>query len=185
MKIAVILPGVGYHKDKPLLYYASKLVRGMGYEVIDIEYHDMPQKIRGNAEMMKKAAELAFAQTSEQLAGIDLSSCEELLFIGKSIGTYVLAKYINDHELNAKQIWYTPVEATFMFGSGNVIAFIGDDDPWSDVGNVKKMAKDQKIELYSYPGCNHSLETDDVDINLKNLSDVMRKTRDFLAMDMC
>ncbi len=38
--------------------------------MIDMEYHDMPQKIRGNIEMMKKAAMLAYEQTTEQLSRI-------------------------------------------------------------------------------------------------------------------
>ena len=32
MKIAVFFPGIGYHCDKPLLYYARKLVQEYGYE---------------------------------------------------------------------------------------------------------------------------------------------------------
>ncbi len=28
-RIAVFFPGIGYHKDKPLLYYAVKLARRM------------------------------------------------------------------------------------------------------------------------------------------------------------
>ena len=51
-KLAVIFPGIGYHKDKPLLYYASKLVSEKGYDVINIEYHDMPQKIRGSRHLL-------------------------------------------------------------------------------------------------------------------------------------
>lgn len=34
MKIAVFFPGIGYHCDKPLLYYARKLVQEYGYEKI-------------------------------------------------------------------------------------------------------------------------------------------------------
>lgn len=180
-KLAVIFPGIGYHKDKPLLYYAAKLMQNKGYDVINIEYHDMPQKIRGNAEMMKKAAMLACSQTEQQLFNVDFSLYDSLVFIGKSIGTVALAKYISDHNLNAKQIWYTPVEATFLFGSKDVIAFIGDDDPWSDVDTVKKTANDHKITLYSYPECNHSLESGDVDKNIANLRDVMNKTDSFVG----
>ena len=72
-KLAVIFPGIGYHKDKPLLYYSTKLVQGAGYDVIHVEYHDMPQKIKGNAAMMQKAAELAYAQTEEQLKDVAFS----------------------------------------------------------------------------------------------------------------
>ena len=92
-----------------------------------------------------------------------------------------LAKYASEHVPESRQIWYTPVEATFSFGAKDVIAFIGDEDPWSDVAKVKKMAEEQGITLFSYPDCNHSLETDDVDTNLVNLRDVMVKTARFIV----
>ena len=177
-KLAVIFPGIGYHKDKPLLYYSTKLVQSLGYETIHIEYYDMPQKIRGNAEMMKQAAELAFKQTEEQLDSVKFEDYAEILFIGKSIGTVALAKYVKDHGIKARQIWYTPVEATFLFAGKDTVAFIGEADPWSDVNAVIKKAEDLGIKLYTYPGCNHSLECDDVDRNLDILQEVMRLTRE-------
>ena len=179
-KIAVIFPGIGYHKDKPLLYYGARLARDRGYEVIDIEYHDMPQKIRGNVEMMRKAAGIACEQSADRLSQIDLADYKDVLFIGKSIGTVALADYVKKHDLDVKQIWYTPVEATFSFGGKNVLTFIGDADPWSDVDKVKAMAREQGIPLYSYPDCNHSLECDSVDQNLVNIRDVMSKTAEFI-----
>ncbi len=125
-KLAVIFPGIGYHKDKPLLYYATKLVKGAGYDVINIEYHDMPQNIKGNAAMMKEAVELAYAQTEEHLKDVEFSEYDDVLFIGKSIGTVILSKWCaSEHEVNVKQVWYTPVEATFSFPANNVVAFIG------------------------------------------------------------
>ena len=32
MKAAVFFPGIGYHCDKPLLYYSRKLAQECGYE---------------------------------------------------------------------------------------------------------------------------------------------------------
>ena len=32
MKLAVFFPGIGYHCDKPLLYYSRKLAQEWGYE---------------------------------------------------------------------------------------------------------------------------------------------------------
>ena len=32
MKVAVFFPGIGYHCDKPLLYYSRKLAQECGYE---------------------------------------------------------------------------------------------------------------------------------------------------------
>ena len=181
-KLAVIFPGIGYHKDKPLLYYATKLVKGAGYDVINIEYHDMPEKIKGNETMMKKAVEIAYAQTEEQLKDIECSEYDDVIFIGKSIGTVVLSKWCaSEHEINAKQIWYTPVEATFSFPADNVVAFIGDSDPWSDVDVIKEKAEACGIKLFSYPGCDHSLETGNVSVDIKNIHEVMKITEEFIA----
>lgn len=179
-KLAVLFPGIGYHKDKPLLYYATKLVQSLGYETIHIEYRSMPQKIRGDVAMMQKAAELAFVQSEEQLAEVDWDAFSEVVFIGKSIGTVALARYVQAHEICAKQVWYTPVEATFGFGARNVIAFIGDADPWSDLNEVRAMASGQGIPLDIYPGGNHSLECDDVSRNIEVLADVMKKTKAYI-----
>ena len=40
-KLAVIFPGIGYHTDKPLLYYSKKLAKTKDYEVVEIKY-DLP-----------------------------------------------------------------------------------------------------------------------------------------------
>lgn len=181
-KLAILFPGIGYHKDKPLLYYATKLVRSLGYETIHIEYREMPQKIIGDPGMMKKAAELALSQSEEQLAEVDWDAFSDVVFIGKSIGTVALARYVQAHEICAKQVWYTPVEATFGFGTRDAIAFIGDADPWSNLDEVRALASAQVIPLDIYPGGNHSLECEDVGRNIKVLADVMKKTEAYLRM---
>ncbi len=180
-KLAVIFPGIGYHKDKPLLYYAAKLVQSHGYDIIHIEYHDMPGKIKGDAAMMKKAAEIAFMQTEYRLKDVEFSDYDEVVFIGKSIGTVALAKYVSDHKINAKQVWYTPVEATFLFPSKDVIAFIGDADPWSELNVIKEKAGELQINLYLYERCNHSLETGNVSTDTRNIHEVMDITEDFIS----
>ncbi len=179
-KIAVIFPGIGYHKDKPLLYYAAKLMRAKGYTVAFVEYHNMPSKIMGDAKMLKKAGEQAYKDTVKQLKMIDFDEYNDIVFIGKSIGTVALSKYVHDCGIDARQVWYTPVAETFAYESKDVMAFIGDADPWSDVDAIKEDAKSQGITLYSYPDCNHSLECDDVAINIANLSDVMKKTDEYI-----
>ena len=179
-KIAVIFPGMGYNKDKPLLYYAGKLMRELGYDVKYVEYHDLPQKILGNRELMIEAAQKAYGQAEEQLAELKLTEQDNIIFVGKSIGTFIAAKYVSDHHLSAIQIWYTPVEQTFSFGSGKTAAFIGDADPWSDYDVVKKKADALGIPLYTYSGCNHSLESGDTLNDVETLVDVIRKTSAFL-----
>ena len=180
-KLAVIFPGIGYHKDKPLLYYAAKMAKQCGHEIIYIDYHDMPQKIRGNTEMMQTAASLAAAQSREVLQAVRLDAYAEILLIGKSIGTVAAAQLASEWNAPVRQIWYTPLETTFACGSSHpCIAFLGEADPWSDAKTLKAIAAERNIPMPVYPGCNHSLECSDVMRNLSVLQDVMEQTAQFL-----
>lgn len=182
-KLAIIFPGMGYHKDKPLLYYSGKIARAFGFELFDIVYHDMPQKIQGDKKLILEAAMRAYTCATEQLSEINLSYYDEILLIGKSIGTVVAAKYNLEHRLGAKQLWYTPVEATFNFQDGNIEAFIGDNDPWSDICKVKELANIGGVPLSVYHGCNHSLESGDIISDINTILDVMEKTKQFIGTE--
>ena len=46
-KIAVLFPGIGYHTDKPLLYYSKKLARKRGYEIVEVKYGPLPSGVKG------------------------------------------------------------------------------------------------------------------------------------------
>ena len=53
-RLAVIFPGIGYHCDKPLLYYSRKLAKEQGYkEIIPLEYSYTGKNIRGNEKKMQ------------------------------------------------------------------------------------------------------------------------------------
>ena len=45
-KLAVIFPGVGYHTDKPLLYYSKKLAFQNGYEIVEVPYGKFPKGVK-------------------------------------------------------------------------------------------------------------------------------------------
>ena len=65
-KIVLLFPGVGYHTDKPLLFYGRKLAQNYGYEtVISLSYGGFKGGIKGNPEKMKEAFESALSQSEE------------------------------------------------------------------------------------------------------------------------
>ena len=181
-RIAVIFPGIGYHKDKPLLYYSSKIAKSYGFDIINVEYNNMPENVKGNPKLMKKAADIAYEQALLQLKSIDFNNYDTVLFIGKSLGTVVLNKFSSAINVKALQILYTPVEATFAYNSLNrSITFIGDNDPWSELSAIEKLTENQKIPLHILKKCNHSLECENVRYNIEILADVMLKTDRFIA----
>ena len=182
-KTVVIFPGIGYHADKPLLYYGRKAAAEAGYtDVILISYSYSGGDIRGNREKMREAFDSIYAQAKEQLDRLLPADSDEILFMSKSIGTIAAAAYAKEFgrdNQKIRHVLFTPLEETFMFAPENAAAFIGTEDPWSNVPKVIGMAQEQGIPISVYEGMNHSLERADVMENLKVLQDVIQKTKDF------
>ena len=182
-KIACLFPGIGYTCDKPLLYYSWKLLKGMGWEIIPVQYSGFPSGAKGNAEKMQQCAHMALEQAEALLQEIDWSAYSDILFIGKSVGTVVCAAYAKLHGLNCRQIFFTPVEATFQFACRNAIAFHGTADPWADTKAIEQNCRKLDIPLYETENANHSLETGDVDADIKEMRKVMKIVREYVQND--
>lgn len=175
-RYAVIFPGVGYHTDKPLLYYGKMYARSKGYEVIEVPYGNFKKGIKGDAVKMRDAFESAYAQTEEILRDVRWDEAEDILFISKSIGTIVAAVYAREKKLNVRQIYFTPLKETFQEAeSGNGIAFHGTADPWAADEDIEEGCREKNIPLIQIPRANHSLETGDALNDLKNLVIVMQE----------
>lgn len=112
-KLAVYFPGIGYHCDKPLLYYSRRLAAAAGYEELQLSYTFSGGNIRGNKEKMREAFFALYEQAKEQLGAVDWSACDEILFVSKSIGTIISAAYAAEQKISCRQILYTPLEDTF------------------------------------------------------------------------
>lgn len=120
-KLAVLFPGIGYHCDKPLLYYSKKCLSAYGYEIIEVNYRHFPH-MKDKDELIKQAEDIGYAQTEEILKDIPFSTYDEILFVSKSIGTAISARFNEEHHVNAYSIYFTPLVATFKY-SLNGIAF--------------------------------------------------------------
>ena len=99
-KLAIYFPGIGYHCDKPLLYYSRSLARELGYqECRNISYTYEGKNIRGDQAKMREAYETLFQQAEKELEEIDWSVYDDILFVSKSIGTIIAASYVKKHGL--------------------------------------------------------------------------------------
>ncbi|HIR88732.1 MAG TPA: alpha/beta hydrolase [Candidatus Fimimorpha faecalis] len=181
MKLAVIFPGIGYHTDKPLLYYGKKLAASYGYEIVKLSYQHFPEKVKDSKEKMQQSVEIALEQTEEKLKKIKFSQYEDILFISKSIGTAVAATFAKNHRIPAHHIFYTPVEPSFAVMNQNGIVFHGTKDPWIDTSLVKEKCAEKRLPLVIIENANHSLETGDVLTDLKNLIFIMEHTKQYCS----
>ena len=182
-KLAVILPGIGYTCDRPLLYYGGKLAQGLGWEVRRVPYGGFPEKVRGDAEKMRRSADMALAQTEEMLRDVDWKQYGQIVFISKSVGTVVAAAYAHAHHLSCRHILFTPVEATFAVPVKNAVAFHGTADPWVATDTLTRLCREADIPLFITENANHSLETGDVPLDIRNLQTVITRAEAFLRVE--
>lgn len=181
MNLAVCFPGIGYHCDKPLLYYSRKLAAAAGYDrVILLEYTCRKDGLRDDPTALRAAFDTLYTQAESQLAETDWAQYDDVLFLSKSIGTAIAAAYAQRHAIPCRHVLYTPLALTYEFAPQNAIAFLGTADPWSDVPAVAAQSRANGTPIYLYENANHSLETPDVLQNLTILQDVMRRTDGFL-----
>lgn len=179
-KLAVIFPGLGYHTDKPLLYYSKKIAARDGYEIREVPYGNFQKGVKGSKEKMEEVFLSALRQSEEILKDVDFSLYDDVLFLSKSVGTAVASAYGGRHGLVTRNVYYTPVEASFQFMTQPGIAFTGTGDSWVDWHVVRDGCEKGGFPLYVIDGADHSLETGDIDKDLENLREIMAKTREYI-----
>ena len=186
-KLAVICPGIGYTEDKPLLYHSRRIAESHGYEILTIRYSGLPKKVRGDRKKMEKSYTLALEQTADALSELKTEDYDEILFIGKSIGTAVAAaaeKLVQADRI--RFLLFTPLEQTFSFHIHDAIVFTGDNDPW--VGGkdtrIPELCKEKKLPYYLIPGGNHSLETNEPMKDLIQLLGIMETAEKYISAEL-
>ncbi len=183
-RLAVFFPGIGYTADKPLMYFSRRIAAAHGYEILIMDYKGFPPKIMGDRTRMEQSFQIAMEQAEEKLSCTELGAYEDILFIGKSIGTVVAAKIASESAVKdrIRLVLYTPLEDTFAFEFGKAIAFTGDADPWvgKERSRIFGICENRDIPCSLIPEANHSLESGDVFSDMKELLVIMKETERFI-----
>lgn len=99
---AVLLPGVGYHPDKPLLHYTTKVLRTSGYPVLEV-WHRYDDVAEADLDACARADGVAACRAAAERGG-------PTLVVGKSLGTRHLAELVWAGELDdVPTVWLTPL----------------------------------------------------------------------------
>ena len=183
-KLAVFFPGIGYTVDKPLMHYSRRLAAALGYEIRLVSYTGFPKKVKGDRERMVESFRIALAQTEEMLSDVDFDAYSDILFVGKSIGTILAAKTAADRKCGSRSrfVFYTPLEDTFTFPCESAIVFTGTADPWvgGKESRIPALSAENGYECIQIPEANHSLETNNVHQDIRNLQMIMAETERFI-----
>ncbi len=182
-KYAIIVPGKGYHTDKPLLYYSSKLADSLGYSLIRVRYPDSFANLKNtDNDSINEFIEKGLTCLREAVKDTRFSDDDEVLFISKSIGTTLAAAYSSYLKIKSRHVLFTPLIQTFSFlerGSG--IAFNGTKDSWADCDRVRELCKEKDIPIMTVQGANHSLETGMVMNDIDTLNRVMDRVDEYIS----
>ena len=176
-KICVVFPGIGYHSDKPLLYYSKKYMMAHGYEIFDVTYGKLSGYL---PEEIQKVFDDGWTKAIDCLKIVDFSEAEDIVFLSKSIGTAISARYAVENDLKVRNIYFTPLEITMQYADSDGIAFHGTADPLVDTERLTELCRKKQIPLYKYEGGNHSIETKDILWNIRTQEDIAKKYIDYL-----
>lgn len=182
-KVAVVFPGVGYKKDRPLLYYAAKIASKCDYELKFVDFSGIEwskEKLKDH-DFLVKTLEKCLLITEKTLEDTGDLSEDKVVFISKSIGTVVATAYEKKRSLSVKQICFSPLEmiGNYVREEGAVL-FCGDSDPYADYKLLDRIANEKKLEIQRISGGNHSLETGDVCTDLDNMKSIMQRVTEVI-----
>lgn len=159
-KLCIILPGIAYYLDKSYLDYSKQLANELGYDTIEVEYGYQINRSKFDIE---KEFSIMVSETLEVIDNALNKEYEELLIIGKSIGTSVQHFVNNDlkERFNkVNNIYISPIDKTLNeFGlESNSLVIFGDEDPLLSYENRKKIEAREDLESFVISGANHPLD---------------------------
>ncbi len=107
--LAVLLPGLNYTCDMPLLYYSTRLLEQRRADVLQLHanYTSTDFQMASPLEQIQRLSGDALAAVEIGLARL---SYNRLVLVGKSIGTLAMAHLVDTpHAAEAVTIWLTPL----------------------------------------------------------------------------
>jgi phosphoglycolate phosphatase len=82
-------------------------------------------------------------------------------------------------------IVYTPLEETFAHPLGDAVVFTGSGDPWvgGEASPIPQICAERDIPCFVIKNANHSLETHDPLLDIRNLQEIMERTTSFIRKE--
>ncbi|ARP50586.1 MULTISPECIES: hypothetical protein [Caproicibacterium] len=161
-QLAVFFPGTGYSCDQPLLYYARRAAEQAGCDVLPLTYQVvLDRNCRNMTQEIQHCLSQALHAAGEALRAVfRRQPYRELFFFSKSFGTVVAGGL--ERRLTGKkvhQFFLTPLEATLPYMQAHpCFAASGTADSWVTTEIQQKMQHTASVQMYLFPGANHSLE---------------------------
>ncbi|WP_281202739.1 alpha/beta hydrolase [Cytobacillus kochii] len=164
--LAIILPGMGYTAQAPLLHYSTGVFLQKYFDVLQVNYQ-YNNKVYDDFTMeeISEAIKLDVKTVLDDV--LANKTYENFYLIGKSLGTIAMGYELNrECYENAKAIWLTPlIQREDVFGAmvrskNKSLCIIGDKDPCYIEERYSKVIENQNVTSVLIPNVNHGLEYD-------------------------
>lgn len=190
--LALILPGLRYTCDMPLLFYPTKLLLHKGFDVLQLHTDYADDKFSNNSP--DRQIDWLGADAGRALqAGLAQREYPHLVLIGKSIGTLAMSVLLlNQPELRSRvTIWLTPlfrlplVEQATQQLSAPALFVGGTGDHTFDENRLEYLQEVIPARSLVYENADHSLEVQgDLPRSLDIMKEMMRGLSDFIDQEI-
>ena len=165
-KIVISFPG-GRGYEIPLLYFGSKHFEDKGYEKIFVNHPASGEKDFDS--LLENAGKV--------VESIDFREYDDVVFIGKSIGTLIACRIKEKYNIPASLILFTPVEGALPYINKDnnilLVAAAEKDRHW-DTKILQEHCKKVNVKCYVEPNIGHRMEVmNDLCRNLEVIRNVI------------
>ncbi len=157
-------------EEIPLLYFGAKFYVDKDYEKVYIQH---PASGNGLEEV--------YENTKAILSSYNLSEYEDIVFVGKSMGTVVACKLKEELQIDVSLVLFTPLMDTLPYMKADnrvVLAAAGDNDRFMDKEVLCRHCEAENVPYYIEPGVGHAMEVkNDMAKNLQVISNVIGRLK--------
>jgi pimeloyl-ACP methyl ester carboxylesterase len=183
--LAVVLPGLGYTCDMPLLYYTVGHLLDLGADVIQVEYAYARQPGYRALSLEEGTRRLLADVTACVHAALGQRPYRRATLASKSLGTRAMPNLLTQtlRHVRTRSIWYTPllgedaVRAHLSETQQPALVVIGTADPHYSHAAVEAI----RGEVIAIDGAGHALEIPgDMVGSIQTLERAMRAMQEFV-----
>ena len=187
--LSIIIPGLRYNIDMPILYYATGVLLEAGHSVlsVDLRYPETPDFLsvsdQERKDWMFKEAD-AIYNAVQGLEAYNLS-----ILVGKSLGTILMSHLVHNYPpiQECKMLWLTPllqnnwVLEQMIAHKGESFVVIGTADTHYDDSKISRLVEEGKCDVMGITRGNHNLDVPGGIISsMEQIISVMKSFKDFI-----
>ncbi|MGA3093919.1 MAG: hypothetical protein ABSD79_00855 [Dehalococcoidales bacterium] len=164
-RLALVLPGINYNVDMPMIYYTTQVLQFYGADVLQLR-PDYQEPAFQNAPVEGRLSWMAHDTRAGLAAGLAAGSYQQVILAGKSIGTLSMALLLAQSAgLDpAVTIWLTPllhdslVVKAAQEHAGPSFFMAGSGDKTFDPHVMQRIKDRVAVQVWIAEGADHSLE---------------------------